>query len=165
MSISTIIDTLQKQLSLYEKLLECEESKKPLILKNEIVQLNVITQKEKLLTAQADELETSRLLMTARYFKEIGFRNRSGVLSDLIKSVNKPDEKRQLLELHERLTSILKQLKQVNEANQQLIKQSLDFINFSINLMIEDPNEDMVYQHPQQQMYGNKRNTWFDSKA
>lgn len=165
MSISKITEILEQQLNLYGRLLACEESKTDLIMKNEIVQLNVVTQKEKLLTAQADELETVRLLTTARYFKEIGFRMRSGVLSDLIRSVNNPEEKQQLTRLYEELTDMLKRLKQVNEANQQLIQQSLDFINFSIGLMVEDPNEDVVYQHPMNQIAANKRNTWFDSKA
>lgn len=164
MSMADMIEILQKQLNLYEKLLVCEEEKKPLILANEVVKLNVLTQKEKLLTAQADELETSRLLMTARHFKELGFRNRSGVLSDLIKSVNQPEEKRQLMEMHEKLTKVLTRIKQINEENQSLIKQSLDFVNFSISLMVEDPNEDVVYQHPMNQTYGNKRN-WYDSRA
>ncbi|MFD0590657.1 flagellar protein FlgN [Paenibacillus sp. GCM10027627] len=165
MSIAKITELLEKQLALYGKLLECEESKKDLIIKNEIVQLNVVTQKEKLLTAQAEELETNRLLATARYFKDIGFRTRSGVLSDLIKSVNNPEEKQQLTRLYDELTSLLKKLKHINEANQQLIQQSLDFINFSIDLMMEDPNEDVVYQHPMNQSYGNKRKTWYDSRA
>jgi flagellar biosynthesis/type III secretory pathway chaperone len=164
MSMSDMIEILQKQLSLYERLLVCEEEKKPLILANEVVKLNVLTQKEKLLTAQADELETSRLLMTARHFKDLGFRKRSGVLSDLIKSVNHPEEKLRLMEMHDRLTAVLTRLKQINEENQALIQQSLDFVNFSISLMVEDPNEDVVYQHPMNQAYGKKRN-WYDSRA
>lgn len=165
MSISNIIDTLQQQLKLYEQLLEMEVSKKPLILQNDIVQLNVVTQKEKLLTAQADGLEQNRLLQTARYIKDMGFRYRTGILSDLIKLVSNPSQKQQLMYLHETLTKVLLKLKQVNDLNQQLIQQSLDFINFSINLMIEDPNEDLVYQHPMNQAYVNKRNTLFDSRA
>ncbi|GBG07190.1 hypothetical protein PAT3040_01738 [Paenibacillus agaridevorans] len=164
MSMTGMIEILQKQLNLYERLLVCEEEKKPLILANEVVKLNVLTQKEKLLTAQVDELETNRLLMTARHFKELGFRNRSGILSDLIKSVNHPEEKRQLMEMHESLTRVLTRLKQINEENQMLIQQSLDFVNFSISLMVEDPNEDVTYQHPMSTNYGNKRN-WYDSRA
>ncbi|MEK3883900.1 flagellar protein FlgN [Paenibacillus sp. PL2-23] len=164
MSVAAIIETLQRQLELYKKLLECEESKKALILKNEIVQLNVVTQKEKLLTAHAEEIETSRMLLTAKHFKNLGFRNLSGVLSDLIKSVNNAEEKKVLLELHGQLTDVLNRLKQVNEINQKLIQQSLDFINFSLGLIVENPSEDMVYQHPQHQSYSNKRN-WYDSKV
>ncbi|GKU76826.1 flagellar protein FlgN [Paenibacillus sp. L3-i20] len=165
MSISNITDILQQQLKLYGRLLECEEMKKEMIINNQVVELNVLTQKQKLLTAKADELETSRLLATAKYFRDSGLRTRSGILSDLIKSVYNPDEKQQLTRLYDDLSALLKRLKQTNEVNQQLIQQSLDFINFSIGLMIEDPNEDMTYQHPMNGISANKRNTWYDSKA
>ncbi|MFD0957911.1 flagellar protein FlgN [Paenibacillus chungangensis] len=165
MSIAAIVTIMEQQLALYEKLLVIEEDKKRMIMGNEVVQLNVLTQKERLLVAKTEELETQRLLETARYFKNIGFRNRSGLLSDLIKSVHVPLEKQQLIQLYEQLTGILAKLKHVNEANQLLIQQSLDFINFSIGLMVEDPNEDVVYKHPMNQLNGSKRMTMFDSRA
>jgi flagellar biosynthesis/type III secretory pathway chaperone len=165
MSISTIKATLQQQLKLYEELLELENSKKDLILINDVVQLNVVTQKEKLLTAQAENLEQGRMLMTARYFIDNGFRDRSGLLSDLIKLITNSDDKLYLLQLHEDLTKVLSELKFVNDSNQQLIRQSLDFINFSIELMVDDPNEDLVYRHPMKQLGNNKNNKLFDSRA
>jgi len=163
MSIAQIVETLQQQLSMYNKLLTLENDKTPLIKSNDIIGLNVLTQKEKLLLEQADKLEQVRNLLTSRYFKEIGFRYRSGILSDLIKSVSNPEDKEQLSALHHDLTSTLNELKKVNELNQKLIQQSLDFINFSINLMIDDPNEDVTYQHPMNQL-GNKRGSFYDSK-
>lgn len=165
MSISHIVATLEKQFKLYEQLLELEVSKKALIMQNSIVQLNSVTQKEKLLTAQAESLEQSRILMTARYFIDNGFRNRSGILSDLIKLVSNAEDKQHLMHLHETLTKVLKELKHVNDLNQQLVKQSLDFINFSIDLMVEDPNEELVYQHPMKQLSGNRSNRIFDNRA
>lgn len=164
MSIVQIMDTLRQQQDLYKELLALEQGKKPLIVGNDILGLNVLTQKEKLLLANADKLEATRNLLTSRYFKEIGFRYRSGILSDLIKSVSNPDEKEELTRLHTELTGLLNELKHVNDLNQKLIQQSLDFINFSINLMIDsDPNEDVVYQHPMNQP-GN-RSRMYDSRG
>lgn len=165
MSIAKIIDTLQQQHKLYQQLLELEVSKKPLILVNDVVQLNVVTQKEKILTGQAELLEQNRMLMTARYFIDIGFRYRSGLLSDLIKSVSNSEEKQMLMDMHDTLTGVLLELKQVNSLNQQLIQQSLEFIDFSIDLMMDDPNEDVTYQHPMNQMSGYKRKMMYDSRA
>lgn len=165
MSISHIIDTLQQQLKLYEQLLEMEAGKKALIMQNNIVQLNVVTQKERLLTAEAESLEQNRMLMTARYFIDAGFRSRSGLLSDLIKLLSNSEDKQLLMGLQGTLTGVLLELKQINRLNQQLIQQSLDFINFSIDLMVEDPNEDLLYQHPMKQFAGNRNNRIFDSRA
>ncbi|GGG84421.1 flagellar protein FlgN [Paenibacillus radicis (ex Gao et al. 2016)] len=165
MSVQPIIDVLQAQLALYGNLLEIESSKKPLIMSNDFLQLNVVTQKEKLLVAQAEELERNRNLITLRYFKDIGFRYRVSLLSEVIKSVSELETKQKLMQLHGQLTEILKELKQVNELNQQLVQQSIAFIDFSIDLMVEDPSEDVVYQHPMNQLGNYKRNGLFDSRG
>ncbi|MGO4547483.1 flagellar protein FlgN [Paenibacillus sp. 2TAB23] len=165
MSVSQIIDTLQQQHKLYEQLLDIELKKKALIMNNEVLALNVLTQKEKLLAANAEKLEQQRVLLTVRYIKEIGFRIRSGVLSELIKAVTNPYEKEELTLMHGKLTSVLTDLKHANDLNQQLIQQSLDFLDFSIGLMVDDPNEDLVYKHPMHQQGGTRRNKMFDSRA
>ncbi|MGG4144859.1 flagellar protein FlgN [Paenibacillus algorifonticola] len=165
MSLELIADTLQQQLKLYHSLLEIELSKKGMIIQNHVLQLNVQTQKQKLLVAKAEELERMRTQLTSRYFKDIGFRIRSGILAELIRSVTNPEIKVQLLQLHSQLNDVLGKLKEANDLNQQLIKQSLDFLDFSIGLMMDDPNEDLTYQHPMNQGYGNKFNKLFDSKA
>ncbi|MGO4370619.1 flagellar protein FlgN [Paenibacillus sp. 2TAB19] len=166
MSTNAIVQLLQQQHELYGRLLELEQCKKPFILANDVVQLNVVTQKEKLLITSADELEKKRVFETARYYKDMGFRFRSGVMTELIKSVSNAEEKQELIKIQQELAGLLQQLKQVNDLNQQLIQQSLSFINFSIDLMQENPTEDVTYQHPMgQQYHNNKRNTWFDSRA
>ncbi|WP_138753701.1 flagellar protein FlgN [Paenibacillus sinopodophylli] len=165
MSVSQIVDTLQQQYRLYEQLLDIELKKKALIMKNDVLTLNVLTQKEKLLAANAEKLEQQRVLLTVRYIKEIGFRIRSGVLSELIKAVTNPNEKEELIHMHGKLTSLLTQLKHANDLNQQLIQQSLDYLDFSIGLMVDDPNEDLVYRHPMNQQAGNRSNKIFDSRA
>ncbi|WP_338553387.1 flagellar protein FlgN [Paenibacillus sp. KS-LC4] len=165
MSLELIADTLQQQLKLYRTLLEIEQSKKDMIIQNDVLQLNVHTQKQKLLVAKAEELERMRTQLTSRYFKDIGFRIRSGILAELIRSVTDPVIKSQLMEMHGQLNTVLAQLKEASTLNQQLIKQSLSFLDFSISLMMDDPNEDLVYQHPMNQYPGSKRNGLFDSKA
>lgn len=165
MSISQIIDTLQQQYTLYEQLLDMEKKKKDLIMKNEILPLNVLTQKEKMLAASVEKLEQQRLLLTVRYIKEIGFRIRSGVLSELIKAVTNANEKEQLIIMHGKLTKLLTELKHANDLNQQLIQQSLDFLDFSIGLMVDNPNEDLVYRHPMHQQANNKSYRIFDNRV
>lgn len=165
MSVAQIVDTLQQQYKLYESLLEMEKSKKDLIIKNEVLPLNVLTQKEKLLVAKVEELERIRTQLTSRYFRDIGFRIRTSILSELIRAISNLEEKEQLTTLHKQLTGILAELKLVNALNQQLINQSLSYLDFSINLLVEDPNEDVTYQHPMSRMQGNRRNGLFDNRA
>ena len=165
MSIAQITETLQHQLKIYEVLLEMEKNKKNLIIKNDILQLNVLTQKEKLFVAKLEELEHVRQQLTSRYFRDMGFRIRTSLLSEMIRSISNHEEKEQLLRLHQQLTSLLTELKQVNALNQQLTNQSLSYLDFSISLMVEDdPNEDVTYQHPMR-MQGNRRNGLFDNRA
>jgi len=46
-----------------------------------------------------------------------------------------------------------------------LIRQSLAFIEYSIELLVGNPSEDIVYQHPQKNHGTGGRNGVFDRRA
>lgn len=56
-------------------------------------------------------------------------------------------------------------MKSVNNFNQELIEQSLSFINYTVDLVLGAPEDDVIYQNPNQQTYGTKRLSVFDTKA
>lgn len=165
MSDHSIVETLQQQLELYERLLEMAELKTPVLVRNDVEQLNGISLKERKLFQRAEELEQQRIAQTCMYFTKMGFWTRSGKLSDMIRIVTQPQEKMKLMELQQQLLAKIGELQKANELNQQLITHSLRFIEYSIDLVIEDPNEDVTYQHPMNRAYGNSRTGMFDSRA
>ncbi|WP_274654205.1 flagellar protein FlgN [Paenibacillus humicola] len=165
MDSRTIADTLREQQELVERLLETANQKTPVLVHNDIERLSAITLKERKLVQQAEELERKRMTLANLYFSKMGFRTRNAKLSDMIRTVSNPQEKTVLLELQRGLADKLAKLKSVNELNQQLISQSLRFIDYSIDLLVEKPLEDIVYRHPMQHSGGNRPTGWFDKKA
>ncbi|BBH23903.1 hypothetical protein Back11_52480 [Paenibacillus baekrokdamisoli] len=164
--VEAIVETLGKQALLYSQLLVLAKQKTPLLVKNEVEQLNAIMQKEKKLLKQVEELEQLRMQLSGQFFSSLGLlRYRGGRLIEMIRIVASAQDKQKLTELHSELTELLGELQNVNELNQQLIEQSLKFIDYSIDLMVEDPNEDMTYQHPLSPGYGNARNGLFDTRG
>ncbi|QYR22107.1 flagellar protein FlgN [Paenibacillus sp. sptzw28] len=144
----SIVETLQQQLELYELLLETAKQKTPVLVCNDVEQLNGLTLKERKLLNRAEELEVQRTTQANIHFSKLGYRTRNGKLSDMIRTTTQPHEKLKLMELQQQLSAKLEELKKVNDLNQQLIAQSLRFIEYSIDLLMETPYDDLVYQHP-----------------
>ncbi|MBB6732261.1 flagellar protein FlgN [Cohnella zeiphila] len=164
MTVQCILDTLQQQSDIYDQLLVIEKEKTETLIHNQIDQLNAIVQKERKLTRQAEELEQRRIQETASYMKSVGFQGPMTQIDQLIRAVSDPNFKQSFLKIKQKLSESLHQLKRINEMNQQLARQAIDFTEFSIGLMIEDPNEGFVYQHPINQNNGRGRNGLFDSR-
>lgn len=165
MSLTDIMQTLEQQTELYEQLLNTAKEKTPVLIHNEVEQLNGLVQRERKLIAQAEKLEQARILHTHRFFSSLGYISRMNTLRELIRAVNHPEEKQLLLNKQQELQELLGELKRNNDLNQQLIQQSLAFINYSIDLVVDDPAEDVVYQHPQKGPAGGGRNGIFDTRA
>ncbi|MBW7454269.1 flagellar protein FlgN [Paenibacillus sepulcri] len=166
MSVEIIVETLEKQAELYALLLETAKLKTPVLVKNEVEQLNAIIQKERKLLVQAEKLELQRMQYSHSYFQSIGvIRYKGGKIIDIIRTITSPQEKKELTELHGKLTGLLDELQKVNKLNQELTMQSLKFIDYSIDLVIEDPNDSVTYQHPMNTGYGNQRNGFFDTRG
>ncbi|REE84478.1 FlgN protein [Paenibacillus taihuensis] len=154
MNVETIIATLEQQADVYRQLLDLAKEKTPYLVHNQVEHLNLALQQERKLVKAAEELEQQRMRLCGQYFTGLGMlRYKGGKISEMIRTVTSPRDKQQLTDLHNTLTSLLDDLQRVSQMNQQLIMQSLKFIDYSIDLMMDDPNSDVVYQHPHSQGY------------
>ncbi|SDX28297.1 flagellar protein FlgN [Paenibacillus sp. CF384] len=166
MIVETIIATLEQQAEVYKQLLVLAKEKTPYLVHNQVEQLNAAMQKERKLLKTAEELEQQRMRLSGQYFTGVGMlRYKGGKISEMIRTVTSPHDKKRLIDLHTILSESLDELKKVSEFNQQLIEQSLKFINYSIDLMVEDPNSDITYQHPLSPGYGNARAGLFNTRG
>ncbi|CAM3693098.1 flagellar protein FlgN [Cohnella lubricantis] len=164
MTVNRIIETLRSQAGLYEQLLAAEREKTEALIHNKVDQLNAIVQKERKLAKQAEELEQLRIEETQGFFAAQGLHGFVGQMSDLARAVHNPDDKGAILSLQDRLSELLGELKRTNEQNQLLTRQALDFIRFSVDLMVENPNEGLVYEHPMNQSNKRYGSGLFDSR-
>jgi flagellar biosynthesis/type III secretory pathway chaperone len=164
MSVQVIVEILQKQSEVYERLLELADEKTPVLVRNDVQQLNAIMLQERKLVKRAEELEVSRMTHTNIFFANMRSHYRLGKLTDLIKAVSNADEKVALNQYHRRLTELLDELKRKNDLNQQLIEQSLEFLDFSIQLLVDDPSDEYTYKHPQTLANGRSASYGYDKK-
>ncbi|OCT13148.1 hypothetical protein A8709_20605 [Paenibacillus pectinilyticus] len=165
MSIQELIHIMEQLLETHESLLVLSEEKTQLLVKNDVEKLNLIVNKESKLVRKVVELDQQRLLEISNYLISRGYNpNPKITVSDLIKLIFKAEEKQALLQAHNRLMPVLRQLHDVNKTNQQLINQSLSFIDYTIDLVLGPSDDSIVYRNPAQQK-SDIRSGIFDTRA
>src|SRR5690606_16752533 len=84
-------------------------------------------------------------------------------LSELAKHLPEKD-KAEVLQLKNKLEKIINEIKGINELNSSLIKQSLDYIDFNMNLMLSLENHGSTYESNASEKDLKKRSNLFDVK-
>ncbi|WP_062354116.1 flagellar protein FlgN [Bacillus kwashiorkori] len=142
MTWKPFITTLLKLIQLYESLYTIAKNKSEVIKNGDLDALNQIMKSEQTHITAITALENERLNWTKNL---AGYE--TATLLDCIQLAS-GSEKEKLTEIHEELSELLQKLKAQNELNQQLIHQSLQFVNFSLNMLLPQP--DNVTYGPQQ---------------
>jgi flagellar biosynthesis/type III secretory pathway chaperone len=165
-TIQPILELMEQLAEIHRELIELAKEKTPVLVRNDVERLNAIIRKESKLVQRVAELDRERVQRTGEYLISRGYSPDPRVtISDLIKIIFKTEEKKALMEARRTLLDILAELKKLNELNQNLIEQSLAFINFSIDLLVDDPNQDLFYKAPTAPAGGSARNGVFDTRA
>lgn len=159
----TIMDQLNES---HLQLLELANRKRHVLINNEVEELNRIVLQENKLVRIIGELDTKRSDVVGQYLLKRSFRPDPRItISDLITIIFKAEERQALQAAQKKLFVTLSKLKDMNALNQQLIEQSLAFINYSYDLLFGPPEEEVVYQNPAHQVGALKRNGLFDKRA
>lgn len=166
MAFEALIQMMTALNDVHENLLELAERKKQVLIQNDVEQLMQIVSKENKLVKQIGELDLQRVEAIGQFMIEKGYKpNPKVTVSDLTKIIFNVEEKKLLLGAQKQLLGSIHRLKEMNQLNQQLIMQSLEYINYNLDLIAGPPEEDAVYKHPQHQTYGIKRSGLFDTRA
>lgn len=133
--INQLIDTLKKQKEIYLQLLDSAFEKKQIIIKNNIEELQAITDQENILVGKSLRLDKERI----QYFEDIAFvlnKNKDDMtLSYLVELIEGQAEYEELLQLKNDIFGILEKLKKINQQNEDLINYSLEYVEYSMNLI------------------------------
>ncbi|WP_284036445.1 flagellar protein FlgN [Neobacillus sp. 114] len=146
---------LQTLADLHESLLDTAKKKQRILIDGEINPLLAILSEEAKLVKkikEADQVRTSLL-------------GEQSSLSELIAQQPDGAKKEEWISLHQKLKQLIVELGQVNETNQQLIKQSLAFTNFMIEQMLPKSEDAGVYSSKAQSKEPNDSVRLFDAKA
>jgi len=165
MSVKDLLQTMDQLNQIHESLLELSKLKTDILVQNQVVQLNQIVNKENSLMKQITKLDLQRIDNISQFLLQKGYKpNAKITVDDLTKLVFKAEEKLLLKGAQEKLLGTIEQLKELNQLNQKLIEQSLAYIEYSMDLVLGPPEDEMVYRNPSQQQ-SQKRNGIFDSRA
>ena len=134
--IEELIMVLGDEERVYTEIIPVAEKKTRIIVNNDLQSLNSITEEEQALIGRISKLEKKRQevirnigIVMNKKESELNFIT----IIDLLKDREKEQE--ELRKLHDRLKRTIDALKLINERNQMLIKQSIEMIDFDINLM------------------------------
>ena len=165
MSAESIIDTMKALISVHQTFNEHAGRKTESVKNGNIHRLEQLMNEEEALVSKLKELEETRIRQVNEFFSQKGILIDGDVtITKLLRYVSL-SEQEQLRQLQQELMKEIEQLKQQNALNQELIRQSLDFVNLSLQLFQPDP-EPVTYDHPNQTgSQQRKGKSLFDSKA
>lgn len=132
--IKELIDTLDKENTEYEALLELSHEKTGIIVKDDIAALNEMLTKEQVHLDRIVNYENKRIEVVNDIAtvlnKDVNTLTVKGIV-DLL--TNQKKEQQQLAAVHDKLKKTLSNVEIVNEINKGLIEDSLEMIDFNIN--------------------------------
>ena len=130
-----LIELLQNQSVLYSELLESAQQKKGYIIKNDIESISKVTSRENTLIGKLRQAERERQAQAADIAKRLHISSDGLTLAILISRVNNSSIQERLECLRMQLRSAMDDLKALNDQNRALINQSLEYIDFTVNLL------------------------------
>ncbi|MDO3412085.1 flagellar protein FlgN [Saccharibacillus sp. CPCC 101409] len=162
MALNELLETLEQMEVAHRRMLELGEQKRTAIMQNDVDRLIAIANQESKLVKAIGTLDDRRADEAHAFMQTKGIKSKLNLtITELARLVFDLDEKARLLDVQQRLASALSELKLLNETNQQLIQQSLSFINFSIDVMVGAPEDNYTYTHPSNGYSATTRNPGF----
>jgi flagellar biosynthesis/type III secretory pathway chaperone len=134
--IDELISTLEKEYEIYQQLIPIANEKTQVIVKNNLIALQEITDKEQLAVDRIAALERKREDVIVNIKTVINRKSDSLDLKMLIQLMEKqPKEQKALSVLHDNLKNTIQRLVNINNRNKSLIQQSLEMIEFNMNFI------------------------------
>lgn len=152
METAQMTSLLERLLKSHEELLALGERKTNVLKLGDMKALDVLLKEEDLQVKKLQMIEKERLLKFANV-----------TLGDVLEQAVL-DEKENLIHLQEKLITAYDALKSRNQLNQELLEQSLQYVNMSMS-MIRPENGPVTYNNPRANPYSQNNTSLFDSKA
>lgn len=143
MSASALIMSMEKLLKLHQSLYELAVSKTEILKKGDMEDLTEMIKTEQAHISAIGKLDEDRVCQAKVILPNL----ENPTLSECIEALN-GTEKETLVKLQEALVDTIKNIQKQNELNQQLLQQSLQFVNLSMSLFMPQDPEDFVYGNP-----------------
>ena len=131
-----LIDCLEQEEKEFSQLLTLSRKKTPVIVNNKVAELEKITDEEQIIVSRITTLENKRETVTKDIAEVINKDVEDLKLTTLIDLMsNQPKERERLSNVHDKLSATVREVRQVNENNAELIKHSLEMVNFDLSIL------------------------------
>lgn len=165
MSIDRIVSVLDELIQVHHAFIELGQAKTEVIKKGDITLLEKLITKEDVMTKQVQQLEKKRIQAVGEFLRDHDIVPENITLEQLIKLVP-VDRRDELRDRQLKLMNTIIELKDLNDLNRQLIEQSLQLVNVTMNLL--QPSAGVSnYDRPSPGKINipNQSTSRFDSKA
>lgn len=132
--VEKLIAVLDKEADIYKDILEISKNKTNIVVKGKVTELENIVKLEQTLVIKMGQLEGIREELIGKISEQLAIEP-SEVTVTQLSQILKADEAEGLKKVHKKLSEVLTELKSTNQLNTKLIKNSLDYIDFSLNIM------------------------------
>ena len=139
---------LESLLTEHEALLNLAEQKKQVLVHGPMNIFSSLVTKEMQRVNRIKNLENERQQLLGESLKTMGIQDADLSMREWISLIKDEKERQALTQLREQMLNKLVALKQINELNQQLIQQSLDYVNYSMDLFMGTREKEYFYQKP-----------------
>ena len=148
--MENLLDVLEKEDDLYQKLLQLSMKKPPVIIKSDITSLQAITDEEQDVVSQINNLDRKREEVMKDIANVLNKDVNTLKLGHLVEMLaGQPKEQAKLSELNERLKETTRRMKSVNEQNKELLATALEMVEFDMNILkgLKTAPETANYNH------------------
>ena len=134
--IDELVNTMSQENDIYKELIPIADEKTRVIIKNDLDALQKITEREQLTIERINALEKKREEVIVNIGTVLNRKPAELNMKTLIRIMGKqPAEQAKLGKIHDELTDTLRRLVTINDRNKELINQSLEMIQFNMNLI------------------------------
>ncbi len=134
--VENLVDVLNKECTMYEKLLGLSSRKTTIIIKGDLKALAEITDEEQYVISDIQGLEKQRVTAMTDIANVLNMDVNSLKLTDLIQVLDKrPVDQRNLALQRDKLVTVAGNVRRVNGQNQELLKSSIEMVQFEMNII------------------------------
>lgn len=134
--IDELVDTMSKENDIYKELIPIADEKTRVIIKNDLEALQEITDREQRTIEKINALERRREEVIVNIGTVLSRNPGTLDMKTLMEIMKKqPEERAKLARIHDELRDTLKRLVTINDRNKVLIQQSLEMIEFNMNII------------------------------
>lgn len=134
--MENMIEVLQDECREYEELCKLSKEKTPIIVAGDLPGLEKITVLEQEVVGRISKLEKKRVEVTSDIADVMNKDPKTMKVRDLIPLLaGRPAEQKRLQETCDQLQKVVGEMKRANEQNGELIRHSLEMVEFDMNLL------------------------------